>query len=72
MTLQESSFLLDSDLNLVILVNTDLGTDFYAQAHFADAKQLLKITITSYCIADVFLPIEEISLTHSPDRSTLT
>ena len=29
MTLQESSFLLDSELNLAISMNTDLGTTFY-------------------------------------------
>ena len=72
MTLQESSFLLDSKLNLVISVNTHLGTIFYLQAHSAHAKQVLKITITSSCTAHVFLPIKEFSLTCSLDQSILT
>ena len=71
-TLQESSFLLDSELNLAISINTDLGITFYVEAHSAHAKQVLKITITSSSTAHAFLPIEEIFLTCSLDRSILT
>ena len=72
MTLQESSFLLDSELNLAISMNTDLGTTFYVQAHSAHATEVLKIAITSPCAAHASLPIEEISLTCSLDQSILT
>ena len=72
MTLQESSYLLDSELNLAISMNTDLGTTFYVQAHSAHAQQVLKIINTSSCTAHAFLPIEETSLTCSLDRSILT
>ena len=63
MILQESiaSFLLDSELNLAISMNTNLGTTFYVEAHSAHAKQVLKIMITSSCTAHAFLSIEEIS-----------
>ena len=72
MTLQESSYLLDSKLNLAIFINTGLDTTFCVEAHSVHAKQVLKIINTSSCTAHIFLPIEETSLTCSLDRSILT
>ena len=72
MTLEESSYLLNSELNLAISMNTVLGTTFYVQVHSSHAEQVLKIMNTSSCTAHTFLPIEETSLTCSLDRSILT
>ena len=58
MTLQESSFLLNSELKLAISMNTDLGTIFHVQAHSAHAKQVLKTTITSSCTAHALTGIK--------------